>query len=293
MAALQLLRPHQWVKNIFLFIPLFLAGQLFEMEKYPRLILGFISLCLVASSIYVMNDYKDIEADRLHPRKSKRPLAAGTISIRQAFLLMGICLSAGMFIAWYLGNTFFLLMLFYFAMNVAYSMGLKNVAVLDIIIVALGFSLRIQMGGQLSSLPITAWLNIMIFQLALFLSIGKRYDDLYVHADSGLQIRRSIKGYSVELLNIYLAMVSGVIIVSYILYTISPDIQARFGTYRLYYTSLFVVAGLLRYLQIVYVRKESGSPTRVLYKDLFLQVCILLWIISFYAIIYAHDLLFR
>jgi 4-hydroxybenzoate polyprenyltransferase len=262
------------------------------MEKYPKLILGFISLCLVASSIYILNDHRDIEADRLHPRKCRRPLAAGAVSTGQAFLMMGICFVAGMIIAWSLGITFFLLMLFYFAMNVAYSMGLKNVAVLDILMVALGFSLRIKMGGELSDLPITTWLNIMVFLLALFISIGKRYDDLYIHADSGLQIRRSMTGYSVELLNIYLAMVSGVIIVSYILYTISPDIQSRFGTYRLYYTTLFVIAGLLRYLQIVYVRKESGSPTRVLYKDLFLQVCILLWIISFYAIIYAHLPLF-
>ena len=291
MALVQLLRPLHWVKNLFIFIPLFLAGQLFHMEKYPNLIMGFISLCLVASSIYILNDYKDIEADRLHPRKCKRPLAAGTVSSGQAFLLMGICLAAGMFIAWRLGITFFLLMLFYFAMNVAYSMGLKNVAILDIMIVALGFSLRIKMGGELSDLPITAWLNIMIFLLALFISIGKRYDDLYIYAGSGLQIRRSMTGYSVELLNIYLAMVSGVISVSYILYTISPDIQARFGTYRLYYTTLFVIAGILRYLQIVYVKKESGSPTNILYKDRFIQVCILLWIISFYAIIYAHEAL--
>jgi len=289
MALVQLLRPLHWVKNLFLFIPLFLAGQLFHLEKYPALILGFISLCLVASSIYILNDYKDIEADRLHPKKCRRPLAAGTVSQSQAFVLMGISLCAGMFIAWYLGNNFFLLMLSYFFMNVAYSMGLKNVAILDILIVALGFSLRIKMGGELSNLPITTWLNIMVFLLALFISIGKRYDDLYIHAGSGLQIRRSMTGYSVELLNIYLAMVSGVIIVSYILYTISPDIQARFGTYRLYYTSLFVIAGVFRYLQIVYVRKESGSPTRVLYKDIFLQVCILLWIISFYAIIYLND----
>jgi len=172
-------------------------------------------------------------------------------------------------------------------------MGLKNVAILDIIIVALGFSLRVKMGGVIAKLPITEWLNIMIFLLALFIAVGKRYDDLYIKNDSGIQIRKSIKGYSIELLNIYLAMVSGVIIVSYILYTISPGIQERFGTYRLYYTTLFVIAGLLRYLQIVYVKKESGSPTKVLYKDTFLQVCILLWIISFYTIIYTHEPLFK
>ena len=148
------------------------------------------------------------------------------------------------------------------------------------------------MGGVIAQLPVTEWLNIMIFLLALFIAIGKRYDDLYINHDSGIQLRKSIKGYSIELLNIYLAMVSGVIIVAYILYTISPGIQERFGTHRLYYTTVFVIAGLLRYLQIVYVKKASGSPTKILYQDTFLQVCILLWIVSFYAIIYSHNSIF-
>ena len=293
MALLQLLRPSHWVKNFFLFIPLFLAGQLFNFDKFPSLLMGFAAVSLVASAVYVLNDYRDIESDKLHPEKSRRPLASGAVSTTQAFILLVICLVAGFAIAWPLGFTFLALLGFYFLMNVGYSMGLKNVAILDIIIVALGFSLRVKMGGVIAKLPITEWLNIMIFLLALFIAVGKRYDDLYIKNDSGIQIRKSIKGYSIELLNIYLAMVSGVIIVSYILYTISPGIQERFGTYRLYYTTLFVIAGLLRYLQIVYVKKESGSPTKVLYKDTFLQVCILLWIISFYTIIYTHEPLFK
>lgn len=292
MALLQLLRPSHWVKNFFLFIPLFLSGQLFNFSKYPTLLLGFIAVSLIASSVYILNDYKDIESDKLHPEKCKRPLAAGTVTKQQAFILLGVCLIAGFLIAWYVGATFFALLLIYFAMNIGYSMGLKNVSVLDIMIVAFGFSLRLKMGGVIAQLPITEWLNIMIFLLALFIAIGKRYDDLYLRADSGVQMRKAIKGYSIELLNIYLAMVSGVIIVAYILYTISPGIQERFGTYRLYYTTLFVIAGILRYLQIVYVKKESGSPTKVLYKDRFLQVCILLWVISFYTIIYIHESFF-
>jgi 4-hydroxybenzoate polyprenyltransferase len=212
--------------------------------------------------------------------------------VRQAFILLAVCLATGFLIAWYLGIKFLALLVVYFVMNLGYSMGLKNVSVLDIMIVAFGFSLRLKMGGVIAQLPITEWLNIMIFLLALFIAIGKRYDDLYLRADSGLQMRKAIKGYTIELLNIYLAMVSGVIIVAYTLYTISPGIQERFGTYRLYYTTLFVIAGLLRYLQIVYVTKESGSPTEVLYKDRFLQICILLWVISFYTIIYIHESFF-
>lgn len=293
MALLQLLRPAHWIKNLFIFIPLFLAGQLFNWDKYPHLLSGLAAISLIASSVYIINDYRDIESDRLHPDKCKRPLAAGTVSLTQAFVLLGVCLLGGFTIAWFLGKSFFGVLALYFLMNLGYSLGLKNIAILDIFIVALGFSLRVKMGGIIAQLPITEWLNIMIFLLALFIAIGKRYDDLYIRADSGVQLRKSIKGYSVELLNIYLAMVSGVIIVAYILYTISPGIQERFGTHRLYYTTLFVIAGLLRYLQIVYVQKASGSPTKILYKDRFLQVCILLWIISFYTIIYMHESIFR
>lgn len=293
MALIQLLRPAHWVKNLFVFIPLFLSGQLFNFSKYPDLLMGFTAVCLIASSVYIINDYRDIEADKIHPEKCKRPLAAGTVTKNHAFILLACLLVAGLGMAWYINKSFFGVLSIYFLMNVAYSMGLKNVSILDILLVALGFSLRLKMGGIISKLPITEWLNIMIFLLALFIAIGKRYDDLYIRNDSGLQLRKSIKGYSVELLNIYLAMVSGVIIVAYILYTISPGIQERFGTHRLYYTTLFVIAGLLRYLQIVYVQKASGSPTKILYKDRFLQVCILLWIISFYAIIYTQASLFK
>ena len=292
MALIQLLRPTHWVKNLFLFIPLFLSGQLFNWDKFPPLILGFIAVSLIASGVYIINDYRDVAADRMHLEKRKRPLAAGTVSTSQAFGLLAFCLIAGFAIAWFVNKNFFGVLLLYFSMNLGYSFGLKNISILDILIVAFGFSLRVKMGGVIAQLPVTEWLNIMIFLLALFIAIGKRYDDLYINHDSGIQLRKSIKGYSIELLNIYLAMVSGVIIVAYILYTISPGIQERFGTHRLYYTTVFVIAGLLRYLQIVYVKKASGSPTKILYQDTFLQVCILLWIVSFYAIIYSHNSIF-
>lgn len=293
MALFQLLRPAHWVKNLFLFIPLFLSGQLFNWDKFPPLMLGFIAVSLIASCVYIINDYRDVAADRLHPEKRKRPLAAGTVTTTQAFALLAFCLITGFTIAWFVNKSFFGVLFLYFAMNLGYSLGLKNISILDILIVAFGFSLRVKMGGIIAQLPITEWLNIMIFLLALFIAIGKRYDDLYIGHDAGIQLRKSIKGYSIELLNIYLAMVSGVIIVAYILYTISPGIQERFGTHRLYYTTLFVIAGLLRYLQIVYVQKASGSPTKILYRDTFLQICILLWIISFYAIIYSHNSFFK
>lgn len=286
MAYLKLLRPSHWAKNLFLFIPLFLSGQLFNSDKILELFMGFFAVSLIASSVYILNDYKDIEADRLHPEKCKRPLANGTVKVPQAFLLLLICLTAGFIIAYLINFKFMALLSFYFILNICYSLGLKNISILDILIIAIGFSLRVKMGGVISQLPITEWLNIMIFLLAMFLAISKRADDLYLHKDSGVQMRKSIKGYSIDLLNIFLSIISAIIILTYMLYTLSPTIMERFSTYRLYYTSLFVIAGLFRYLQIVYIMKDSGSPTKILFKDRFLQIVILLWIISFYIIIY-------
>jgi 4-hydroxybenzoate polyprenyltransferase len=271
-----------------------LSGKLFQTDKLLNLFLGFIAVSLVASSVYILNDYKDIESDKLHPEKCKRPLASGSVSVPTAFILFFICLGTGFTIAWLLDLKFLALLVLYFIMNFGYSMGLKNISILDILLISIGFSIRLKIGAVLADLGITEWLNIMVFQLALFLAIAKRADDLYIKKDSGVQIRKSIKGYSLDLLNILLAVVSAVIIITYMLYTISPAIEARLGTYRLYYTSLFLIAGLFRYLQITYVMKESGSPTKILYKDRFMQIVICLWILSFYTILYIPKLnLFR
>ncbi|HWK04068.1 MAG TPA: UbiA prenyltransferase family protein [Puia sp.] len=286
MAYIILLRPKDWAKNLFLFIPLFFAGKLFEIDIVLRLILGFIAVSLIASSVYILNDYKDIESDKLHPEKCKRPLASGAVTVTGAFILFFLCLAGGFLLAWSVDLKFLALLAIYFAMNVCYSMGLKNISILDILIIAIGFSLRLKIGAVIAHLPLTEWLTIMVFLLALFMAIAKRTDDMYIKKESGVEIRKSSKGYSMELLNILLAIVAAVIIITYMLYTLSPMIIARLGTYRLYYTSLFLVAGLFRYLQIVYINKDSGSPTKILYKDRFLQIVIFLWILSFYIILY-------
>jgi decaprenyl-phosphate phosphoribosyltransferase len=289
MAYIILLRPKDWAKNLFLFVPLFFAGKLFQTDTLLHLILGFIAVSLIASSVYILNDYKDIQSDRLHPEKCKRPLASGAVAVKGAFILFFICLICGFLLAWLTDLKFLALLGVYFALNVCYSMGLKNVSILDILLIAIGFSLRLKMGGVIARLPITEWLNIMVFLLALFMAIAKRTDDLYIKKESGVEIRKSSKGYNMELLNILLAIVAAVIIITYMLYTLSPLIIARLGTYRLYYTSLFLIAGVFRYLQITYIKKDSGSPTKILYKDRFLQIVIFLWILSFYIILYLPN----
>ncbi len=283
---LTLLRPKHWAKNLFLFIPLFFASQIFNADKLLILAGAFVCFSLVASSIYIINDYRDVEADRAHPEKSQRPLASGAVSKSAALALFIILVAAGFTGAWFIDTKFAFILGLYFVLNLAYSFGLKNISILDVFILSAGFVLRVKAGGAASEIGVSEWLMLMVFLLALFMALAKRRDDIVLKLASGRDMRKASKGYNMDFLNISLAVVSAVIIVAYIMYTMSPVTMERFKTYRLYYTSIFVIAGLMRYLQITYVDNNTGSPTKILYKDRFIQLTILLWILSFYVIIY-------
>jgi decaprenyl-phosphate phosphoribosyltransferase len=289
-AYLKLLRPKDWAKNLFLFIPIFFSGELFHWGIYPTLVLGFVAFCCIASSIYIINDYRDIEDDKKHPVKSKRPLASGEVTKTLAIIICILLIITGFTIAYFIKEKFLFVLSIYFLINLAYSFGLKNIAILDIVILAVGFVLRIKGGAVIAHIGISEWLNIMVFLLALFMAIGKRRDDVLLKLSSGTDMRKAIKGYNLELLNVVLALICAVIVVAYFMYTMSPEVLKRLGTYRLYYTCLFVLAGIMRYLQIIFVQASSGSPTKILYKDRFIQIILLLWITSFYLIIYMKDI---
>jgi decaprenyl-phosphate phosphoribosyltransferase len=301
-AYIKLLRPKDWAKNLFLFIPLFFSGELFNWDLYPGLLAGVAVFCCVASSIYIINDYRDIEDDKKHPVKNKRPLASGAVSKNAAIIICILLLITGFTIAYFLRDKFLFVVAIYFLLNLGYSFGLKSIPILDIVIVAIGFVLRVKGGAVIIKVGVSEWLTIMVFLLALFMAIGKRRDDVLLKLSSGTDMRKAIKGYNLEFLNVVLALVCAVIIVSYLMYTTSPDVQQRIarlggnvdensvgGAYRLYYTTLFVLAGIMRYLQIIFVQADSGSPTKILYKDRFIQATLLLWIASFFLIIYMND----
>jgi 4-hydroxybenzoate polyprenyltransferase len=290
---LKLLRPKDWVKNLFLFIPTFFAGKFFDLQSMEYLAGGFFAFSFLASSIYIINDYRDIEDDRKHPKKSKRPLASGTIKKSTGLLVAILLLVAGIILGYILdesGKFLFILGIYYF-LNLGYSFGLKNISIVDIMIVAAGFVLRVKGGGVLGRIDTTEWLTIMTFLLALFMAIGKRRDDVILKLSTGTDMRKAIKGYTLDYLNIVLGLVCAIIIVAYINYTVSGALYKEFG-HRLYYTSLFVIAGVMRYLQIIFVLNNSGSPTDILYKDRFIQITLLLWVASFFAILYLKDLAF-
>jgi decaprenyl-phosphate phosphoribosyltransferase len=287
-ACIALLRPHQWVKNAFLFLPLFFAGHFFEIAPILRTLAGFVAFCLVSSAVYILNDYIDIPFDKLHPEKCKRPLAAGLISKPLALGLLFSLSVAGLALAAWLDTWFLAILAFYFLMNLAYSLKLKHVAIFDISIIATGFVLRVHAGGIVGAVPISQWIVIMTFLLALFLALAKRRDDVIILHEKGDRMRPSVDGYNLEFVNSAMTAMAAVIIVSYVMYTVSPEVEARMGSPYLYGTTFFVILGLLRYFQISMVYKKSGSPTKALLKDKMLPLIVLGWIGSFFAIIYMR-----
>jgi 4-hydroxybenzoate polyprenyltransferase len=287
---IQLIRPKDWAKNLFMFVPLFFAGQIFNVDALLQVLGGFVCFSFVASSIYIINDYRDIEDDRIHPVKKSRPLASGTVSKTAAIVICILLLAAGFTGAWFIRDKFLFVLGIYFLLNLGYSFGLKNISILDIMIISIGFVLRVKAGAVIAMIGLSEWLTIMVFLLALFMAIAKRRDDVLIKLASGSDMRKAVKGYNIDFINTALSLVCAVIIVSYFMYTMSAEIITRLATYRLYYTCLFVLAGIFRYLQLIFVQQNSQSPTKILYKDRFIQITILLWIISFYLIIYVKDI---
>jgi len=287
-SLIQLIRVKHWVKNLFIFIPAFFAGVLFDPENIVPLLIGFACFSLVASAIYVVNDYRDIEQDRNHPEKKNRPLASGAVSPAVAGIVLVICLGVGFGLSYYVSFNFFLVLGLYFILNLGYSLGLKNISILDIMIVASGFLLRTIAGGIIIQVSVSQWLLIMVFLLALFLALSKRLDDLIVSEQEGKVSRKIVKHYNLGFVHSGIAMIAGIIMVSYIMYTISDEVKARLHSEHLYFTAIFVIAGLLRYLQITLVEQRSGSPTKIFLTDRFIIVTLFGWVASFFILIYLN-----
>lgn len=287
---IQLLRPLQWVKNGFVFAPIFFSNHLLEWDFFLPTFIVFISFCLISSSIYCFNDLQDVEADRLHPKKCKRPIASGNISVKAGYAMMLLCLIGAFALLPFAKsvNTPYLYIIIsgYWLMNIAYCLRLKQIAILDVSIIAIGFVMRVLIGGITTDIWISHWLVLMTFLVTLFLAFTKRNDDFRLYEQTGQKPRISITGYNKTFINEATAIIGSVTMVSYIMYTMSPEVIERMGTRYVYLTSGWVLAGLLRYLQNMIVYGLSGSPTKSLVKDHFIQVCIIGWIASFFAIIY-------
>lgn len=285
----KLLRVPHWVKNLFIFLPLFFSGKLFgNVQSFLMVCIAFFAFSSVASAIYILNDIKDVEEDRLHPQKRNRPFAAGLISTQKGYAVAVILLIIAIGLSYWVNERFSLTLSIYFVINLAYSLGLKKVAIVDIVIIALGFLLRVLAGGFAADVFISHWILIMTFLLALFLALAKRRDDLLIFMKSGKKMRASIEGYNLDFVNVVLSILAGIIFITYLMYTLSDDVVTRMHSPYLFITSFFVLIGLLRYLQLTFVMQKSGNPTEILLKDKAIQIIVLSWIMVFYFIIYAH-----
>jgi 4-hydroxybenzoate polyprenyltransferase len=287
---LKLLRIKQWIKNIFVFAPLFFSNNLFVKDYWYPSILSFFSFCFISSSIYCLNDLCDVKLDRLHPRKKTRPIALGEVSIKGGYIFMLLCALISVVIVLILSpyNFFNLLCVImgYWILNVAYCLKLKRYAILDVIIISFGFVLRVLAGGIALGIWVSHWLILLTFLLALFLAFTKRYDDFSIYEKTGIKPRVSISGYNKFFIGEASAIIASITVVCYIMYTMSEEVTTRMGSRYTYLTSVWVLAGILRYLQTMIVYNQSGSPTRSLVNDHFIHLCVVGWLLSFFFIIY-------
>ncbi len=288
-AYVQLARPHQYVKNAFIWLPLFFGYKLAEHRAVLNTLWAFAVFSLAASSVYILNDIRDVQEDRHHPRKKNRPLASGALSVPNAltFLAFLLIVSFSITLA-VLPKNFLYILTGYLLLNIAYSFYLKHIAIIDVVCIATGFVLRIFAGGAVSGIPLSHWIVIMTFLLALFLALGKRRDDLLISAN-GCSTRKSLDGYNLEFVSLSMILMTSVVIVAYILYCVSPEVIQKHGSHDLYFTAFWVIIGLLRYLQITFVEERSGSPTMVLLQDRFLWVVIAGWIMTFYWLMFVAS----
>ncbi len=294
---LSLLRLHQWVKNTFIFLPLFFGGKLFDFWTgwLPSLI-AFVAYGFAASAIYCFNDIHDAESDRLHQEKRKRPIASGAVSPIQAYTLMGVSIISAFAMlgfGWVLGAIGTQevlgatgLIALYLVMNVAYCLRLKHIAVIDVFIIATGFVLRIFVGGQTTGIELSQWIVLMTFLLALFLALAKRRDDAVTYEGTGVKARPNVNRYSVVFLNQCISIVATMTMMCYIMYTVSEEVTARLGSRYLYVTAIFVLLGFMRYLQLTIVDASSGNPSKLLLSNRFLQCCVVGWILTFAFFLY-------
>lgn len=261
------LRPHQWFKNVFLFAALVFAKRLTDLPAVARASLGFVLFCALSSAVYLVNDTRDREQDRVHPTKRLRPIAAGRLSVSLATGVAIFLMVAALAGSLALGRGFFIAAAAYAAISLAYCFGLKEVVILDVMAVAAGYTLRAVAGAEAIAVDISNWLLICTSLLALFLGFCKRRQELTSLDDRGVSHRAVLARYSEDFLDQMIAVVTASTVISYLLYAFSEDVAVRVGTRWLGLTAPFVLYGIFRYLYLVHVRGGGGHPARELLAD--------------------------
>jgi 4-hydroxybenzoate polyprenyltransferase len=283
---LRSMRPPQWIKNLFLFAAPIFGRAIGQGPVLFRTAAAFVVFCGLSSALYLVNDVCDAAEDRVHPRKSKRPIAAGRISPGQAWIAAGVLAVIGLTGAALLGGTFFVAAAAYVLLHLAYSWRLKRVVILDVFIVAAGFVIRVAAGGFVAGVAPSSWLLVCTTLIALLLALGKRRHELVSLEEDAPQHRSVLGEYDALLLDQMIAVVTAATAVAYALYCMSGETVRRFGSEKLLWTAPFVLYGIFRYLYLVYMRGEGGSPEELIVRDGPLLLSTALWIVTAAALIY-------
>jgi 4-hydroxybenzoate polyprenyltransferase len=284
-ALLKTMRPRQWPKNIFIFAALVFDKQLLNVEAFLRTLAGFVLFCLISSSVYIFNDLADVEADRQHPEKKNRPIAAGKLPVGVAWVAGVVLVIVSLSLAFLLAPSFAAVLFVYFLLNVAYSKWLKHVPIIDVFVIAAGFVLRVHAGVTLIQVErFSPWLYVVMTLLSLFLGFGKRRAELALLAQGAGSHRKVLDGYTLPLLDQYIMIVSGTTIVAYSLYTFSAPNVPKNDSMML--TIPFVVYTIFRYLYLIEVKHAGGAPEEILLSDRPFQIAMILWAVAVVAIFY-------
>jgi 4-hydroxybenzoate polyprenyltransferase len=280
------MRPKQWVKNLFVFVPAIFANELFARGPMARAVAGFAVFCAVASSVYLINDVLDREADRQHPIKRNRPIASGRVAPGVALAAAAALAAAGLAAAAFLGAPFLAAVFGYLVLTAGYTLYFKHSVILDVMFLAAGFVLRVAAGAVVVGVPASEWLFLCTLLLALFLGFSKRRHEITLLEAGASSHRRVLVHYSAELLDQMLVIVATAAIICYILYTIWPATIEKFGSNHLVYTVPFVIYGMFRYFYLIHQRQSGGDPTDAFLTDRPLLVCVLLWAAVAVGVIY-------
>ena len=272
------MRVKQYFKNLLIFAPAFFDGNLSDFTIVYKLIIALLGFSFICSSVYILNDIEDIEYDKNHPVKKERTLATGFFKKSTALIISFISFAIGIVLL----KDYLFIPLIYLSLNLLYIYKIKKIALIDIVCVSLGYIVRLFFGAFIANVSLSCWIIIMTFLLAMFLLSAKRYNELKY----GKNTRLSLKDYNTEFLGNMMTIFSAIIIVAYIMYCISPEIINKFNCEYIYTTVIFVLLGILRYLQLTFIFNKTGSPTEVIYNDNFMKITVLLWVFSFIYIIY-------
>ena len=286
LSIIRLARPAQWLKNGILLAPLVFAGEMTHQSKIITAVFATAIFCLLSSAIYVFNDIKDCDKDKLHPLKKERPIASGEISKGAASVFMLVLVIAGLGLSWTINVNFFIIAAVFVALNLLYTAWLKNVVILDAMSVAISFVIRAYAGAYAISVPASKWLLINTLLLALFLAFGKRRHELIFLEENASAHRKILSSYSPYLLDQLIGVVTPAVVVMYMLYSFSTEVSLKLGTENLFLTIPVVVDGIFRYLYLIHKEDKGGSPTRVLIGDRPILLTVVLWVLTSIAVLY-------